>query len=398
MSSLLIRDVRVVDVRSGTIAEPGWLLSQDGRIARVETGDVPPIERERLGGAVRVVDAGGAFAIPGLIDAHTHIGSDEGRNNPQLKLEPDPISILRLHRNATRDLQSGVTTVRDVGAKRHIDLYYKRALEMGLVRGPRVFASGQPIIMTGGHTHYMGRQADGPDEVRKAVREQLQAGADWIKMMATGGAGTPGMGVQSVQLREDELRAGVEVAHDAGRRVAAHASGLQGAKNAIRAGVTSIEHGLYLDDEAIELMLERGTLLDPTLTGYYLLATEGEAWGHERPAIEKSRAVLDDHRESFLRAWRAGVPICVGTDQKHGNLAAELELMVRYGLSPLQALQAATLTNARLLGLEAELGQLAPGMRGDVVLLGRDPLADIAATRDVRAVFLDGEAVPLQAA
>lgn len=398
MSQALIHDVRIVDVAAGTLAAPGWLLIQDGRIGRIGVGEPPISERERLGSAGRVVDGGGAFAVPGLIDAHTHIGSDEGRNNAQLKLEPDPISILRLHRNATRNLRSGVTTLRDVGAKRHIDLHYKRALEMDLVRGPHVFASGQPIIMTGGHTHHMGRQADGPDEVRKAVREQLHAGADWIKMMATGGAGTPGMGVQSVQLREDELRAGVEVAGDAGRRVAAHASGLRGAKNAVRAGVASIEHGLYLDDEAIELMLEHGTFLVPTLTGYYLLATEGESWGHERSAIEKSAAVLDDHRESFLRAWHAGVPICVGTDQKHGNLAAELELMVRYGLSPLQALQAATLTNARLLGLETELGQLTPGMRGDVVLVGRDPLADVTATRDVRAVLLDGEAIPLPAA
>jgi imidazolonepropionase-like amidohydrolase len=394
MSEVLLHDVRVVDVVAGTISAPGWLLFQQGRIARVEVGQIANAERRRLGESVRPVDGGGAFAIPGLIDAHTHVGSDEGRNNAQLKLEPDPISILRLHRNATRDLVSGVTTLRDVGAKHHIDLHYKRALEMGLVRGPRMFVSGRPIIMTGGHTHYMGRQADGPDEVRKAVREQIHAGADWIKMMATGGAGTPGMGVRAVQLREDELRAGVEVANDAGRRVAAHASGLQGAKNAVRAGVASVEHGLHLDDEVIELMLERGTFLVPTLTGYYLLATEGESWGHERSAIEKSRAVLDDHRESFVRAWRAGIPICVGTDQKHGNLAAELELLVRYGLSPLQALRAATLTNARLLGLESEIGRLAPGMRADVVLLGSDPLADIRATRDVRAVFLDGDAVP----
>ena len=398
MTETLIDNVRVVDVATGAVAPPGSLLLRDGRIARVEVGVATPRERERLGGSPHRVDGDGAYAIPGLIDVHTHVGSDEGRNNERLRLEPDPISILRLHRNATRDLRSGVTTLRDVGAKRHIDLHYKRALEMGLARGPRLLASGRPIIMTGGHTHYMGRQADGPDEVRKAVREQLHAGADWIKMMATGGAGTPGMGVRAVQLREDELRAGVEVAGDAGRRVAAHASGLVGAKNAIRAGVRSVEHGLYLDEEAVELMLERGTFLVPTLTGYYLLATEGESWGHERSAIEKSRAVLDDHRASFLRAWRAGVPICVGTDQKHGNLAAELELMVRYGLPPLEALRAATLTNARLLELHDEVGQLAAGMRADVVLLGGDPLADISATRDVRGVFLGGEAVPLERA
>ncbi len=143
-------------------------------------------------------------------------------------------------------------------------------------------------------------------------------------------------------------------------------------------------------------MLRRGTFLVPTLSGYYLLATEGHSWGHERSAIEKSRAVLEDHRASFLGAWQAGVPICVGTDQKHGNVTAELELMVRYGLSPLEALRAATLTNARLLDLADDIGQVVAGMRADLVLLGGDPLADVSAIRDVRAVFLGGERVPLE--
>ncbi len=156
VAGTLIGNIRVVDVAAGTVAPPGWLLLRDGRVARSGVGDLAASVRERLAPSVGGVDGEGAYAIPGLIDAHTHIGSDEGRNNAALEREPDPISILRLHRNATRDLQSGVTTLRDVGAKRHIDLHYKRALELGFVRGPRLLASGQPIIMTGGHTYHMG--------------------------------------------------------------------------------------------------------------------------------------------------------------------------------------------------------------------------------------------------
>jgi imidazolonepropionase-like amidohydrolase len=236
--------------------------------------------------------------------------------------------------------------------------------------------------MTGGHGHWVGREADGPDDVRKAVREQLRAGADCIKLIATGGVMTPGVDPRSPQFTEEEMRAGVEEAHKAFRVVGAHAQATEGIKNAVRAGVDSIEHGIYLDDEAVALMRERGTVLVPTLIAPVQISRHGIAAGVPAFMVEKSDRVQSVHRESFTRALHAGVRIAMGTDagtpfNRHGANAEELALMVAAGMTPAQALVAATRTAAELLGLAEQTGTLAPGKQADLLVVEGDPLSEI---------------------
>jgi len=236
--------------------------------------------------------------------------------------------------------------------------------------------------MTGGHGWFIGRQADGPDEVRKAVREQLRAGADCIKFTATGGVMTPGVDPRSASLTEEELRAGVEEAHKAFRRAAAHAQGTAGIRNAVRAGIDSIEHGIFMDDEVLEEMRVRGTFLVPTLAAPENIIKYGEAAGIPRYAVEKSESVREVHRESFRAAMRAGVRIAMGTDagtpfNRHGENAEEIALMVACGMTPLDAITAATGAAAELLDLAHETGTIEQGKQADLLIVEGDPLEDI---------------------
>jgi imidazolonepropionase-like amidohydrolase len=242
--------------------------------------------------------------------------------------------------------------------------------------------------MTGGHGWWLGREADGPDEVRKAVREQIKAGADVIKLMATGGVMTPGVEPGAAQLGEEELRAGVEEAQKAGRRTASHAQGSDGILAAVRAGINSIEHGFFLTREIVSLMREKGTFLSPTLIAP---ANIGSAPPDTVPewARAKARAVTAAHAESFQLAVTTGVKIVLGTDagtpyNYHGRNARELELMVEAGLSPAQGLIAATRNGADLLGVLDEVGTIEPGKRADLLLVRGD------ATRDVTTILADG--------
>jgi len=257
--------------------------------------------------------------------------------------------------------------------------------------------------MTGGHGHgFIAREADGPDEVRKAVREQLRAGATAIKLFASGGVLTPGVDPRSPSFTEAELAAGVEEAHKAFRVAAAHAQSTAGIKNAIRAGVDSIEHGVWLDEEAIDLMLERGTFLVATLTAPAVMAEGGIAAGIEPYAVEKSNLVLEDHIASFAAAVRAGVRVAMGTDQgtplsRPGENAQEIIRMARAGLSPAAAIMAATAWAADLLKLRA--GRLEPGCLADAALFARDPLADLETLTDPAAigtVIADGRLARLE--
>jgi imidazolonepropionase-like amidohydrolase len=237
--------------------------------------------------------------------------------------------------------------------------------------------------MTGGHGWWFGRQADGPDEMRKAVREQLRAGADCVKFIASGGVMTPRVDPRSPQLTEEEMRAGVEEAHKAFVKAAAHAQAAEGIKNAVRAGVDSIEHGVFLDDEAVELMRERGTFLVATLVAPDGISRHGIAAGIPAFAVEKSDRIRATHQESFKRALSAGVRIAMGTDagtpfNYHGGAARELALMVECGMRPIEALRAATHEAAGLLGILDDAGTLEAGKSGDLALVDGDPTADIA--------------------
>ncbi len=325
----------------------------------------------------------GKTILPGLIDAHVHLSVD-GSPDPITSLlkESIPQTTLKAADHARRTLEAGITTVRDMGGKDYIDLALRDGIALGVLEGPRMLCSGKLICMTGGHGWQFGREANGVDEVRAAVREQLKAGADLIKLMATGGIMTKGVEPGSTQFTLEEMIAGVEEAKKAGRRIATHAQGTEGIKNALWAGVHSIEHGIFLDDEAIDLILEMKAYLVPTLCAPYHIVRAGVQKGVPAYAVEKSKSVMKRHWESVQKAYRANIPIAMGTDagtpfNRHGENLKEMELLVKAGLTPMEAIVATTQTASKVLGLGDKIGTLEEGKLADLVVLDGDPLKDI---------------------
>jgi imidazolonepropionase-like amidohydrolase len=389
-------------VFDGTGAPPadGDVAIEDGRIVAVGPG---------LDGD-EAVDVSGGAVLPGLFDCHVHVmvaHVDVWR----VVQTPFSYRFYEAIGNLEATLATGITTVRDGGGA---DLGLKKALEDGLVRGPRLLISLSMISQTGGHSdawqpsgysiQLFPRHAglpdpivDGPHEMRRKVREIVRNGADVIKVATSGGVMSPRSRPESAHFRPEELDVLVAEARAAGRDVMAHAQSAEGIKNAVRAGVRSIEHGIYLDDEAIALMLERGTYLVPTLvaaTGILDAAAAGAAISDA--VLAKAREVVDAHGDSFRRAVAAGVKVAMGTDSAvtpHGQNLRELELMAGHGMSPQAVLAASTSVAAALLRLDGELGTLEPGKRADLVVVDGDPL-DFAGLRDrVRAVYMDGACV-----
>ncbi|HEX3647849.1 MAG TPA: amidohydrolase family protein [Pseudonocardiaceae bacterium] len=382
---------------TGSAPERGDVLVEDGRIIEIGTG---------LDGD-EVVDCQGATLLPGLFDCHVHVTVSEIGLLPRVQ-QPFSYQFFAAARNLARTLDIGITTVRDAGGA---DLGIKQAVEDGLVPGPRMRISVSLISPTGGHgdgwavsghcvplsVPHPGRPrsiADGPEEMRRVARELLRAGADVLKVCTTGGVLSPRDDPKHSQFTPEELDVLVTEARMQGREVMAHAQGSEGVKNAIRAGIRSIEHGIYLDDEAIELMLANGTWLVPTLIAPVAVIRAAEA-GASLPesSVRKARDVATVHAESVRRAAEAGVKIAMGTDSgvgPHGTNLEELPLMRACGMTPAQVLAATTSSAADLLGLGEELGRLAPGYRADVVVVNGDGLDLAGLAGNIREVWQNG--------
>src|SRR5258705_1221373 len=265
----------------------------------------------------RRIDLSGCTLLPGLINCHVHLCfGAEANHDRVIKAEPHALTALKVLHRAQETVEAGVTTVRDLGGRDYAEFAVRRAIAEGLFPGPRILGAGRPVCMTGGHGNSIGREADGPDDARKAVREQLKAGADVIKIIATGGVMTPGVEPGSPQLTFEEMRAAIEEARKAGRRTAAHAMAASGISDAIAAGITSIEHGIYLTEEIVAHMRRDGTFLVPTLNAPVAIASGGLAAGIPEFMVRKSELVMPAHVASFQLAHKAGVRIAAGAHSR----------------------------------------------------------------------------------
>lgn len=333
------------------------------------------------------------FVMPGLIDSHLHLA--HGGVDAREKDDRDPQVALRMYHNGIRNLLVGVTTQRDCGAKNHIDVCYREGLRLGLINGPRTLICGQPIIATGGHCTYMGRQIDGRDEAAKAVREQLQQRVDFIKLMVTGGVSTPTGYPTTPQMTQEEIEACVQIAHNNNKMVSVHAQGGIGVDWCLDAGVDSIEHGMYLTDGQIDKMVRQGTWYVPTLYAIHAIAVEGayQEVPMSQMMIDKCAVAFKQHAVSFKKAYDAGVKIAAGTDYKHGALFEELKLMAGYGMPNEKVLQCATWNAAKMLRLDDQIGAIEPGKIADIIVVKGDPLKDIAVMSDIKMVMQNGTIV-----
>jgi imidazolonepropionase-like amidohydrolase len=376
------------------------------------TGVGPDGQYEVTSPEVEVFDAQGMTVMPGLIDCHVHItGSGDPSILKRMK-ELVPHAAIRTAQQAKQTIEAGFTTLRDAGAASLIDVALKQAINEGLIVGPRMYVSGRGLSITGGHgdsqngwppeiVHKERRVVDSPDEARRAAREQLRDGADQIKVCATGGVLSEVDVPTARGLTVEEMRAAVEEAQNVGKKTMAHAQGSTGIRNAIVAGIDSIEHGCYLTDEIVEMMLKRGVFLVPTLCAPYHIIQNGLKAGIPEWGVKKTEQVFEAHRASFAKALAAGVKIAMGTDAAtpfnfHGKNAKELELMVEAGMTPEQAILATTRMGAGLLGLQDRIGTIEAGKLADVVVVDGDPVADVKVLQDtakIKLVLKDGRVV-----
>lgn len=389
---MIVRGATLIDGTGAPPVRDRAIVITDRRIAGVVADRSP-----RDG---TVLDLGGLTLLPGLINCHVHLClSGDADPSRTLSDESYAATVVNAVVRAQRTVEAGVTTVRDLGGREYAEIAVRDGVRAGLIAGPRILCAGRAVCITGGHGwRLLGRQADGPDDLRRAVREQLRAGADVIKLIATGGVMTPGVDPRAAQLTLEELRAGVDEAHRARRRVAAHAMADEGIAWCLDAGIDTIEHGVFLTEALAARMATQGTALVATLIAPHAIVEGGLAAGIPEFAVNKSLALRERHLESFRLALGAGVTIAAGTDagtplNPHGSIVAELALMVGAGMPPLQALRAATSVAAQVLGISAETGSIAPGLAADLIAVEGDPATDIKALDAVRLVIADGRTV-----
>jgi imidazolonepropionase-like amidohydrolase len=387
---LVLRAPRLLDGTGTPAVTDAALLVEGGRIAYAG----PAAGLPEGAGRLPSLEFPGATLLPGLVDAHVHLVAsgdpDLAAGLPKTEAERTLAAVV----NARRNLDRGVTLVRDLGAPRAEAVLVGRAVEEGALAGPRVVAAGPAVTMTGGHIPYLGRVTDGVDAMRAAVRANLALGARCIKVVATGGVLTPGVDPRKPAYTQAELDALVDEAHRLGLTVAAHAIGEGGVAAALRAGVDSIEHGMFLDEAAIELLLATGARLSATFSAPYGILSGPSVPGWIK---DRARPAAEAQARSFQAAVQAGVPVVAGTDagtpdNHHGGVAREVGFMVEAGLDVLRGVRAATAEGADLLGVD-DRGVLQRGAAADVLVAGGDVAADVAALQRVVAVFQDGRQV-----
>src|SRR2546422_2407137 len=341
-----------------------------------------------------LVASPGRFALPGMINCHCHLTLDGEANFALEVRQSDALATLKAFRNARAALRAGVATVRDLSANGTMVIELARAIDTGILEGPRVIAAGRGITTTGGHGFEVGRIADGPDEVRKAVREQVAAGAKVIKLFSTGGVLGGGTPPEVSQYTAEETAAADQEAHRAGLRITTHAHGAGGMRVAAEAGVDSIEHATLLDEKTIKLIKERDVALIPTLLVVHSLLENASAL--DPVIVERTRAVFERHREGVRAAYKAGVRIATGTDAgasftRHDRFAVELQLLTECGLSTTEALAAATSGAAAVVGLE-KAGHIGAGCWADLVFVDGDPIKDLGVLMTPKGVYVRGVA------
>jgi len=400
-ADVLITAAHLLDVRSGKLIANPQVLVRDGRIVSVTQG-VPPAAQ---GGAARRVDLPGMTLLPGLIDMHVHLDSDPSYGGYTGLEFGDRFWSVLMVPHASRTLDAGFTTVRNVGSEAWNDVGLRQAISEGKVRGPRVVTAASSFGATGGHcdsTYFPPSMkqsspfnADTPDEGRKMVRELRKHGAQVIKICATGGVFSRNTEPGQQQMSLAEMKGVADEAHQWGLQVAAHAHGSAGIKDAIRAGVNTIEHASLIDDEGIALAKKHGAWLSMDIYNTDYTQAEGKKNGVLEDNLRKDREIADIQREGFRRAHAAGVKMVYGTDAgiyPHGENARQFATMVRYGMSPLQAIQAATLNAADALASK-EVGVLEAGRYGDMIAVRGDPTRDVRLLESVAVVIKGGELV-----
>ena len=383
----------IVDGTGGPI-HPGVVLTDGEWIVDV-------VRRGQLPSDAEIVDLGDVAILPGLIDAHVHLIWAGAEPNPEeiRAREPIPMATVRAVRHAADTLLGGTTTVRDIGCPHGVAFAVRDAVAAGIIPGPRIVASGAPLVMTGGHCHPMGVEVDGPFEARKAARQQLKEGADFLKMLATGGVyGLRHDEPWSPQLELDELQAAVAEAHKAHRVAAIHAEGEQGIATAIEAGADTIEHGNQLTRELAEKMAKRGIFLVPTLAWFFNVAEAEPGPTFNAEYVRKGRQMAEASARGIMLAKAAGVRIAGGTGTgaplvPHNSVRREIELLVRLGLTPHEAIQSATRIAAEALRLDQTIGTLEAGKYADLIAVGGDPTLDPGALYDLRLVMKGGQIV-----
>lgn len=396
-----IKAGKMIDVISGTVLSNQIILIENSIIIEIGSGIVIPENAE-------IIDLSNATVLPGLMDCHTHLTFQPGDNYYEDIFRKTPIDYAMLaHNYAKRTLYSGFTMVRDVGADQLIDISLRNAINRGDIEGPRMLVSTFTIGATGGHADLTGFNpnidwkynkdftgvADGENEIRKRVRNNVKWGADWIKVSATAGVLSEEESAGAPQYSLDELKMIVEEAHRWGRNVAAHAHGTEGIKLAIQAGVTSIEHGSLIDDEGIRMMKEKGVWLVADIYNDDYILAEFSKKGYPQKIIDKEKLIGRLQRENFQKAVKAGVKIAFGTDAgvyPHGWNGKQFFYMVKYGLTPIQAIQSATINSADLLDWKDKTGSITKGKLADIIAVQGNPLDDITILEHVKFVMKDG--------